>query len=108
MTGIGELRHRVTIQEEVATPDGGGGYALGWADVATLWAKVEPLSARERLFAEKLDGVVTHRVVVRFRDDITAAMRVLYEGRLFNIRGVLETGERERFTEILAEEGVTI
>ena len=35
---IGKLRHRVTLQSEGETPDGGGGYALAWSAVATVWA----------------------------------------------------------------------
>lgn len=32
----GQLRERVTIQQAVETPDGGGGSSIDWQDVATV------------------------------------------------------------------------
>jgi SPP1 family predicted phage head-tail adaptor len=108
MSGIGELRQRVTLQQEVPATDGAGGYGLVWADIVTLWAKVEPLTGRERVAARKIEESVTHRILLRRRRDVTAAMRIFYDGRLFNIRTVRDLGERDRFTELLAEEGVAL
>ncbi|WP_395585520.1 head-tail adaptor protein, partial [Pseudomonas syringae group genomosp. 7] len=43
----GTLRHRVLIQQQVTTRDSDGIEQTSWVDVATVWASVEPLSARE-------------------------------------------------------------
>ncbi|HBA42626.1 MAG TPA: head-tail adaptor protein, partial [Alphaproteobacteria bacterium] len=37
---IGDLRHRVTLQQVVDVPDAGGGSTQSWQDVATLWAEI--------------------------------------------------------------------
>jgi SPP1 family predicted phage head-tail adaptor len=105
MTNIGKMRQRLTLQEETRSADGGGGAALAWADIATFWADIEPFRVQETLSAEKLAGVVTHKITVRAEIGITPAMRLAGSGRVFNILGVRNIGERGRFLEILAEEG---
>ncbi len=107
--GIGELRHRLTIQAERTTSDGGGGLSDPWADpvaIATVWGKVEPLSGGERLHAAQIQDRLSHRIVIRHRAGITAAMRVVFGARIFNIRAVIDVDERGRFLELLCEEGV--
>ncbi len=106
---IGELRHRLIVQAERAIDDGGGGLSDPWADpviVATVWGKVEPLSGGERLHAAQIQDRLSHRIVIRHRAGITAAMRVVFGVRAFNIRAVIDLGERGRFLELLCDEGV--
>ncbi len=106
---LGELRHRLIIQAERATGDGGGGQSGPWADpvtVATVWGRVEPLTGGERLRALRLEGRLSHRVVIRHRAGITPAMRIVFGSRVFNIRAVIDREERDRFLELLCEEGV--
>ena len=101
-----DLQHFVTLQKEVRTADGGGGYALSWQDVVKVRAQVKPLSGRERLAAMKLEASVTHKVVIRYRDGVTAAMRLLFRGRPLNIRSVINVDEFDTWLELLVEEGV--
>lgn len=105
MIALGRLRQRVTIQQESRVDDGAGGYALSWQDVAVVWAAVEPTGGREIVFAGRVEARVTHRVILRYRADVTAAMRVVYDGRAFAVRAVVNLGERDRFTQLLVEEG---
>lgn len=106
---IGELRHRLTIQTENPVADGGGGQGDPWASpvtVATVWGRVEPLSGSEGLRAMQLEDRVTHRVTIRYRKGITASQRIKFDSRLFNIRAVINVGERNRWLQLLCEEGV--
>lgn len=100
------LRERVTLQQFSLAPDGAGGYAKSWQDVATLWAEVTPLSGREQLRAMTLEASVNHRIILRYRAGVTAGMRILMNERIFNIRAVINMQERESALELLAEEGV--
>jgi SPP1 family predicted phage head-tail adaptor len=102
---VGELRKQATIEAEAQLADGAGGYALGWAAVATVWADIKPLNGNEVFVAQHLEGHVTHRVTMRYRSDVTSDMRLVYDNRVFNIRAVMNTDERNRFSEILVEEG---
>lgn len=104
------LKQRITLQEPNETDDGGGGTVRGWSDVATLWAEVLPVGGArsERLFAAQLEATVTHRVIIRYRTGVTAAMRISYAGRYFNIRSVVNVAEAGVMLEILAEEGAAV
>ncbi|MGB4101347.1 MAG: phage head closure protein [Alphaproteobacteria bacterium] len=102
---IGAMRARVVIQRENPVATGGGGYAPGWSDVASLWAQMEPLSGREVLQGARLEARVTHRAIVRYRADITAGMRLVYGTRLFRIHAALNLEERNHFIQLLLEEG---
>jgi SPP1 family predicted phage head-tail adaptor len=81
----GALRHRVTIQSVTRVPNGSGGYTTTWAPVGEVWAAVEPLEGRERIQAMQTDADVSHKVTMRYRAGVTAAMRVLHEGRVLDV-----------------------
>lgn len=108
---IGHFRHRITFQEQVETPDGGGGYDLSWQNIAempTVWARIIPLSGSERLAAQRLESRITHRIRIRYRAGITPDLRAAFKGRTFNIRAVINVEEKNRFLDLLAEEGVAV
>lgn len=102
------MRQRVTLQQESRTPDTAGGASLSWVDVATLWAEVTPFPGSEALQAQKLTGSALYRVVLRYKDAVTADMRLVFKGRVLNIRSLRNVGERDRRLEIMAEEGVAV
>ncbi len=104
------LKQRITIEQPTENADGAGGTTKSWSTLATVWAEVLPLrSGRvEALVNRQLTAEITHRIVMRYRDDVTAAMRVSYGGRLFNIRRVTHVGEAKVTLELLAQEGVAI
>lgn len=86
----GLLRHRVTIQQRTETRDPDtGAVSFAWVDVATVWAAVEPLSAREFIAAQAAHSKVSARITIRYRADITAAMRIVHGSTLYNIEGVI-------------------
>lgn len=103
---IGRLDQRVTIQTRTRTSDGGGGHALGWTNLATVWAKVAPLSGRERAMAEQLEAPRTYRVTIRRRGDVTADCRLLWNGQAMNIRFVADAGSRAPYLDLDCEMGV--
>ncbi len=108
---IGMLRRRFRLEERVLTDAGGGGHTQTWNELSTIWGSLDPISARERWNAHKLEPNVTHRIITRYRPDIRVnedqhlALDTLPE-RQFNIRGVINIEERDKFMELLVEEGV--
>lgn len=105
----GSLRHRITIEAGSHAEDSGGGLSNPWASpttVAKVWAAIRPLSGIERLRAQQLEEPVTHKIVLRYRADIRADHRVNFKGRIFNIRSVINVEERNRWLELMCEEGV--
>ncbi len=106
---IGKLRHRLKIQAAAPTEDPYGGRSDPWAKpvtVATVWGRIESLRGRERMHAMQLEDRVTHRVRIRYRDDVTAQQRLVIGSRVFNIRAVIDRDGRRRWLELLCEEGV--
>lgn len=105
-TIAGKLRHQITIQQPTRTQDSFGEPLLTWSAFAVTRASVEPIVGRELTQAAKVEGDMTHRVYVRFRDGITTDMRILHRGRVFNILSVGDVEERERRIEIRCKEEV--
>lgn len=93
----GKLRHRITIQRPARSQNPEtGAITQTWEDVAPVWASVEPLSAREFIAAQSTQSRVTARIVIRYRDDIDASMRILHKGKIYNIEGVLPDNQSGR------------
>ncbi|WP_296247920.1 phage head closure protein [uncultured Stenotrophomonas sp.] len=87
--GAGHLRHRVLIQQQVIPRDDDGVSHTTWVDVATVWAAVEPLSAREFVQSGQTQTAVTARITIRYRAGLQASMRILHRGQVYNIAGLL-------------------
>jgi SPP1 family predicted phage head-tail adaptor len=102
---IGELRQRVTLQQPNDVPDGAGGFTRSWSDLASVWARIEPLSGAERLRAVQLESAVSHRVTLRYREGVSASLRLKFGARVFNIRAVINLEERKDYLDLLCEEG---
>lgn len=98
------LRSRITLQSASDMPDNGGGITRSWEDMDTVWAEILPLSGKETLRQLQLQSVVTHRITIRYRNDVNAAMRLATGGRVFVIRAVINPGERDEVLELLTEE----
>ena len=103
---IGDLRHRLALQSALETPDGGGGVTRAWAFVAEVWGAVHPLGGDESVEADGLKGRVSHEIWIRFRSGVTPEMRFALGARVFEIRAVMDAGERHRFLRCLAEERI--
>lgn len=100
------LTRRIAIEEPADIPDGGGGFIRSWQHVADLWAEIMPMRGREALVAQQTVGVVTYRITMRYVAGLTTAMRVAYAGRYFEIRAVINEGEKNISLQLLAEEEV--
>lgn len=101
---IGELRQRVFIQQPVTEEDGYGGKPVTWITVGSAWAKVEPLSGREYFFAHQIQAEVSHRITLRYRQDVREDMRLSVNGRILEIESILDLDEGHQFLEILCSE----
>lgn len=101
------LTHRITIQEPVYTSDGEGGNTVSWSDAMSVWAEIRSRnSGDERVFSGKIESTITHMITMRYKADIDAKMRISYNGRLFNIRRVIDVDAKGILLSIMAEEGV--
>jgi SPP1 family predicted phage head-tail adaptor len=83
----GRLRHRVRIEslqylldshgDVYQNPDTGE-TRQEWTEVATVWAAIEPVSGREFIQSRAIQAEIVARIVTRYRDGLTAAMRLVH------------------------------
>lgn len=103
----GRLRHRLQLQQLVATQDADAGtVAESWADVATLWAEIVPLSGRELIAAASVQASVNTRITIRWREGVVPTMRGVHAGVLYNIKAVLPDATQRRWLTLMCESGV--
>lgn len=102
-TGAGQLDQRIALQRLTRIPDGGGGYAEDWQTYATVWAYVRPMSGRERYQAQQLEAAANYRITIRYRADIDPADRILWRGKILNIRFIANAGPRDLYLTLDAE-----
>lgn len=102
---IGHLRHRITLERPERASDGRGGWVETWSPAATVWAAVEAIRASERVVAQQTQGSVTYHVVIRYRSDVTADMRVVWNGRpLYLVGPPYDFDGRRRYLVLECEE----
>lgn len=100
---IGALDRRLVLEAPNETPDGAGGVTRSYDSVATVWGSVTPLIARAALVAGSRGAVLRVRIVMRFRNGVTAQHRIVDGAHVYTIVALREITGR-RFLEIDAEE----
>lgn len=107
----GGLKRRITLQQHGTGADELGQPVLTWVDVATIYASIEPLSGRELLAAQAVQSEVSHKITIRYQPQFAnpkamAAMRIIYNSRVFNIHASIDVNDGHRMIELSASEGL--
>jgi len=105
----GKLNKRATFQKRSTLKNEVGHLDDGWLDLptGTRWVSIEPISAREILAAGQVQGEITHRIRCRYFEGVTTATRIVYKGRIFDIKSALNLREKNSELEILCTEGAS-
>ena len=103
MIAPGELNRRLVLEAPVESADGAGGVTRSYPATMTLWAKVEPVSARGAVVADAPGATITHRITVRRRSAITTRHRFVEGATVYRIVTIRLDATR-RFLVIGAEE----
>lgn len=104
MSGLGDMRTRLAFEKAVDAPDGAGGAARTFNAIADVWGALEPVSGRAAFVAAREELKVTHRIRIRWRNDVEIADRFRQLDRIFIVRGLLDPDERRVILECLCEE----
>lgn len=91
---IAKLRHRIVLQEHISSRDSFGAELKTWSDKSKVWASIEPLSGKEYFAVQQVNAEVNTKITIRYRTGIKPTMRVLFEGRVFEILSILNTEEK--------------
>jgi SPP1 family predicted phage head-tail adaptor len=97
---VAQMNRRVTIQAITQTTDGQGGFTESWDDVASVWASIDPMSDYEKFQAQQLQTNTTHKLKMRYYPGLTTKHRLLFGDRIFNIKGITNPGEENRFLDL--------
>ncbi|MCR5858913.1 phage head closure protein [Mesorhizobium sp. J428] len=93
----GELRTELVLEEASRTPDGAGGFTESWTQIATVFARLQAIVAREKFGADQTIEEVTHRVTIRHRPDVASGMRFVMGDRILSVLTVHDPDETGRY-----------
>jgi len=97
MTGAGLLTERVHLQRKAMSAEDEGGHAVVYTPIATVWARVRPLTVRQS-FAEDARGqLASHAVVLRFRTDLRPGDRFVWRDTVLDIEAVADLDGRRAY-----------
>lgn len=104
-TDARKLDQRILFQNkhEARTPS--GAFSYNWSNFADCWASVDAVRANERFTAEQEINGNEYTVWIRWRGDLDTNMRILWKGKVLDIKGIPDNQRRGRFLAIFAEEG---
>jgi SPP1 family predicted phage head-tail adaptor len=103
---IGPLDQRITIQARTAGVDALGQAATTWDNVVTVWAAADPIRGREYFAAATQQSETAVRFTVRYRSDVTPAMRVMWRNQAHDISAVIDPHGRKESLELMCLAGV--
>lgn len=110
----GDFKQRAYFEYVTVSDDGMGGGVESWTKLTDDWFNIIPLSASQRLQMGAQGVGTTHRIQVRYRDDLDTLgyakkkynneLRLIYAERIFNIQYVINEYEESYYFEMAAEE----
>jgi len=93
----GRFRTELVLEQVDDVSDGMGGEVENWSAVATVFAHIEPVSARSLFGADQTLETVTHLVTLRHGEDVKSGMRFKAGTRIFDILTVHDPDETGRY-----------
>ena len=100
------LNRRIQLQKEILTPDGAGGYSSSWQAVATVWAAKHHVRGKERLRHQQVLSQDVVEFTIRYRDDVTTSMRILYDGSFYNLLAINDVCDAHQTLELVTQEQI--
>jgi len=103
---IGDLRHRITFQKLTTSVNENGFEVETWEDFKTVWAAASNLHGREYFAAAAIQAENTVKFTIRYLPDMDTTMRILFQGKQYNITSIDNIKYQNRYMEIKAMEVV--
>lgn len=98
----GQLNSRITLQHYTATADAWGQPVMDWVKLADVWADVRFQNGKEFIAADRVAVQTQASIRVRNRE-VDTKMRVLFNGKIYEITAVLPHYRRE-FIDLVVKE----
>lgn len=101
----GKLKDRIVIQNKTSVRDSFGQPIDTWADFATLWAWLKFKNGSEFIAAGSEHAQTDASIRIRYRADISPAMRIVFGGDIYNIKAVLPSSDKD-YIDLVAVKGL--
>jgi SPP1 family predicted phage head-tail adaptor len=104
----GQLDRLITLQQRSVSQDTAGQRVETWSSLAVVWARQRTQPGREPVAADAVRAEALVLWTIRYRSDVDASMRVLFEGRIYAIQAPpREVHGRRAWLELACAQGVT-
>ena len=100
----GNLKHKIDIQEPIETKNSFGEIESTWQTFVIAYASIVPISGKEYFSSSRLNSEVTHKLEIRYTQNILPKMRVSYGERVFNIESVINIREERKTIQLMCIE----
>lgn len=110
-TDIGRLRYRIKIYEPTRVSDGHGGNRRSDPSeeslIDTVWADVRVANYSEKFKASKLEQVISHSSVIRYKSDLSNLHDhvIEFQGRQMRVVTCVDFDGRKRYLKLTLKEG---
>jgi len=106
MARAGLLKHVIEIQQPIETQDGSGSVVNSWLVYLTVHAQLLPQAGSEAVLEGHTQAFSVVKFNIRFKKGITPKMRIVYDGRTFDILNLVDVRGVGRDLEITCKEAV--
>ena len=104
---VGKLRDLITVQTYADTIAANGETTKSWTTFAQVFAEIRPVSGREYMQGEKVQGDVSHVIYIRHLPGLLNKMRITDGTRIFQIMSALPDRTNNKMMTIYANEKMT-
>lgn len=103
----GQLRHRIQVERPVNVAQTDGSRVVTWERIASVWARVSPLSGRELVAAQQINAEVSVSITIRAPSvSLQPDYRIVFDGRFYDVVSVLDQDERGIEKMVMCKQGV--
>lgn len=106
MVRAGSYRHQLAIEQRSITPDAAGEPANTWTTFAQVRCSVEFSPGREVWASAQRNARVPTIFRIRYLAGVLPSMRIVFDGRYFDIKSSVDQEARKEELIITAEEHV--
>jgi len=97
---------QVTLEKQVKTPNGFGGFTTTWEQVGDpIWCSIWPMSKKQMLAQGTINNEISHEIRMDYRSKIHTSWRLTYGNRHFSIAAPpMNPNEDDRELRLLVKE----
>lgn len=99
-----QLNKKLTFEKPIINSDECGGQSIVWRVYKKIWGDITPISVAYNYSNYISETKATHKITLRYFNDIDSTMRIVYNNRIFSIKYILNIKEQNKYLEIICEE----